>query len=121
MSSPLTGVLNRGGVVMIRAKSHHRRPDPLLLLAAIVLLGVLMTSAASAAELINFFPKSEAVYHPQSQDDGFMVASMGHTGGALNVSLTPPDEHQHSFPDDQGSVQKQEIFSPVFLFLRYPW
>ena len=106
---------------MINGKSHHRRLAPLLLIVAAVLPGAVMTSAASAGESISFFPKSETGYRAPSQENGILVASMGHTGGALNVSLTPPYEHPHGFLDGQNSAQKQEVLSEVFLFLRYPW
>lgn len=106
---------------MIRGKSHRRRPDPLLLLAAVVILGAVMTSAATAGELFNFFPKPQSIYGLQSQDDGFTVASMDHTGGGFNVSLTPPHELPQDFLDGQESAQKQEMLSHVFVFFRYPW
>jgi hypothetical protein len=106
---------------MIRGKCHHRRPDPLLLLVVVVILCAAMTSAATAGELFNFFSKSDLVYRPKPQDSGFTVASMGNTGGGLNVSLTPPSKLPQDFLDGRDSAQNQEMLSNVFLFLRYPW
>jgi hypothetical protein len=106
---------------MIRGKSHHRRPDPFLLLIAVVMLCALMTTAATAGELFNFFPKPESTHQITPEDSGFIVASMGHSGGGVNVSLTPPHELPQNFLNDRGSTQKQELPSHIFLFLRYPW
>jgi hypothetical protein len=106
---------------MIRGNSHHRRPDPFLLLIAAVILGVVMTSAATAGEYFNFLPKPQSAYGLQSQDDGVIVASMGHSGGAVNVSLTPPQELPQDFLEAQGATRPREMFSHVFVFVRYPW
>ncbi len=107
---------------MIRGKSHHRWPDPLLLLAAAVVLCAVMTTAATAGELFNFFPKPESTYRLPPQDNGYTVARMGHTGGGLRVSLTPPCELPQDFLDGRGSAQKQEVLlSQVYFSLRYPW
>jgi hypothetical protein len=106
---------------MIRGKRHHRRPDPLLLLAIAVILCSAMTTAATADELYNFFPKSVLVYKAKPQDSGFTVASMGHVGAGVTVSLTPPNRLPQDFLDGGESVQNQEMLSTVFLFLRYPW
>lgn len=106
---------------MIRGKSHHRRPDPLLLLVAVVVLCAVMTTVSTASELVNFFPKPDTGYRLQPQVGGFTVASMGHTGGGLSVSLTPPRELPQDFLDGRGSAQNQEMLSNVFLFLHYPW
>ena len=106
---------------MIRRKSHHRRPDPLLLLVIAVILCSAMTTAATAGELYNFFPKSVLVYKAKPQDSGFTVASMGNTGAGVTVSLTPPNRLPQDFLDGGESVQNQEMLSNVFLFLRYPW
>jgi hypothetical protein len=106
---------------MIRGKSHHRRPDPLLLLAIVVILCSAVTTAATAGESFNFFPKSVLAYQSRSQDGGFTVASMGTTGGGVTVSLTPPNKVPQDFLDGGESVQNQEMLSNIFLFLRYPW
>lgn len=106
---------------MFHGKSHHRRPDPLLLFVALVLLGAAITGAASAGESTNFFTKTDAGYHAQSQDNGLLLASMGRNGGVLNVSLTPPNQHPHGHQDAQYPARQQDVLSEVFLFLRYPW
>ena len=106
---------------MIRGKSHHRRPDLLLLLVVAVILCAAMTTAATAGELFNFFPNSELVYRQEPWDSGYTVASMGNTGGGLNVSLTPPNKLPRDFLDGRDSAQNQEMLSNVFLFLRYLW
>ncbi len=106
---------------MIRGKSHHRRHDPLLLFLTAVILCSAMTTTATAGELFNSFPKSDQVYRPKPQDSGFTVASMGNTGGGLNVSLTPPNKLPRDFLDGRDAAQNQEVLSNVFLFLRYPW
>jgi hypothetical protein len=106
---------------MIRGKSHHRRLDPLLLLAIVVILCSAMTTAATAGDLYNFFPKSVLVYKAKPRDSGFTVASMGTAGAGLTVSLTPPNKLPQDFLDGGESVQNQEMLSTVFLFLRYPW
>jgi hypothetical protein len=106
---------------MIRRKSHHRRPDPLLLLVIAVILCSALTTAATAGEVYNFFPKSVLVYKAKPRDSGFTVASMGNTGGNVAVSLTPPNKLPQDFLDGGASVQNQEMLSNVFLFLRYPW
>jgi hypothetical protein len=106
---------------MIRGKSHHCRPDPLQLLVIAVILCSAMTTAATAGEVFNFFPKSVLVYQAKPQDNGFTVASMGNSGGGVNVSLTSPNKLPQDFLDGGGSVQNQEMLSNVFLFLRYPW
>ena len=106
---------------MIRGKSHRRRLDPLLLLIAVVMLGALMTTAATAGEIFNFFPLTDSAYRLQPQDSGIMVASMGHEGGELNVSLTPPHELPHDYHDGRITASKQAMLSRVFLFIRYPW
>jgi len=106
---------------MIRGKSHHRRPDPLLLLTIAVILCSAMTTAATAGELYNFFPKSVLVYQARPQISGFTVASMGNSGMGVTVSLTPPNKLPQDFLDGGASAQNQEMLSNVFLFLRYPW
>ena len=106
---------------MIRGKSHHRRPDPFLLLVIAVILCSAMTTAATAGESFNFFPKSVLVHQVKPQDNGYTVASMGTSGGGVTVSLTPPNKLPQDFLDGGGSVQNQEMLSNVFLFLRYPW
>ena len=106
---------------MIRGNSHHRRPDPLLLLAAAVVLCAVMTTAATAGESFNFFPKPHSSYRLDPEDNGFIVASMDRSGGLVNVSLTPPRGLPHDFLDGQESAKNQETLSSVFLFLRYPW
>jgi hypothetical protein len=106
---------------MITGGSHHRRPDPFLLLVAAVILGAVMTSAATAGDLFNYFPKTQSAFNPQSQDDGFMVASMGHNGGGVSVSLTPPQELPQDFLYEDAASQQQEMLSHVFVFVRYPW
>jgi hypothetical protein len=106
---------------MFHGTSHHRRPDPLLLLVVIVLLGAAITGAASAGESINFFTRTDAGYRTPSQDSGLLLASMGHKGGVLNVSLTPPNQHPHGLQNAQYPAQQKDVLSEVFLFLRYPW
>ena len=106
---------------MIRGKRHHRRPDPLLLLAIAVILCSALTTAATAGELYNFFPKSVLVYQAKPQNNGFIIASMGNSGGGVSVSLTPPNKLPQDFLDGGESIQNQEMLSNVFLFLRYPW
>ena len=106
---------------MIRGKSHHRRPDPLLLLVIAVILCSAITTAATAGELYNFFPKSVLVYKAKPQDSGFTVASMGSAGGSVTVSLTPPNKLPQDFLDGGESARNQEMLSNVFLFFHYPW
>jgi hypothetical protein len=107
---------------MTRGRGHYRKPDLLLLLAAAVVLCALVTTAATAGETVNFFPRSAANYQVSSQEnEGFSLASMGDTGGVLRVSLTPPPEHVQDFVDSGASTQRQDTFSHVFVFLRYPW
>ena len=106
---------------MIRGKSHHRRPDPLVLLVTAVILCAVLTTAATAGEMFNFFPKSKLISRSKPQDSGFTVAGMGSAGGGLNVSLTPPNKLPIDFLDGWESAQNQEMLSNVFLFLRYPW
>ena len=106
---------------MIRGKRHHRRPDPLLLLAIAVILCSAMTTAATAHELYNFFPKSVLILQLTPQDSGFIVANMGNGGGDVAVSLKPPNKLPQDFLDGGGAVQNQEMLSNIFLFLRYPW
>jgi hypothetical protein len=106
---------------MIRGKSHHRWPDPFLLLIAVVMLCAVMTTAATAGELFNFFPKPELIYQLKQEDSGFTVTRVGGSGGGLNVSLTPPTKLPQDFLDGQEAAQSQETLSNVFLFVRYPW
>ena len=106
---------------MIRGKSHRRRPDPLLLLAAAVVLGAVMTTAVTAGELFNFFPRPESAYRLTPQDSGYTVARMGHSGGGLHVSLTPPRELPQDFHDGGDSAQGEDMLSHVYVYLRYPW
>ena len=106
---------------MIRGKSHHRRPDPLLLLVIAVILCSAMTTAATAGELYNFFPKSVLVYKAKPQDNGFTVASMGNTGAGVTFSLTSPNKLPQDFLDGGDSARNQEMLSNVFLFFHYPW
>ena len=106
---------------MIRGNSHHRRPDPLLLLVIAVILCSAITTAATAGELYNFFPKSVLVYKAKPQDSGFTVASMGTAGAGVTVSLTSPNKLPQDFLDGGESARNQEMLSNVFLFLHYPW
>jgi len=106
---------------MIRGKSHHRRPDPFLLFIAVVVLCAVMTTAATAGELVNFFAKPALVYQLKPRDGGVTVTRMGNSGGGLNVSLTPPLKLPQDFLDGRGAAQNQEMLSNVFLFVRYPW
>jgi hypothetical protein len=106
---------------MLRGISHHRRPDPFMLFVTAVILCSAVTTTASAGELFNFFPKSDTVYRPKPKGSGFTVASMGNTGGGLNVSLTPPNKLPRDFLDGRDTAQNEEMLSNVFLFLRYPW
>jgi len=106
---------------MIRGKSHHRRPDPLLLLVIAVILCSAITTAATAGELYNFFPKSVLVYKAKPQDNGFTVASMGTAGAGVTFSLTSPNKLPQDFLDGGDSARNQEMLSNVFLFLHYPW
>jgi hypothetical protein len=102
MSSLLSGVLNPGGAEMIRGKSHHRWPDPFLMLIAAVVLCAVMTTAAMAGELFNFFPKPVYAYQQKPRGSGFTVTRMGNSGGGLNVSLTSPIKIPHDFLDGRG-------------------
>lgn len=106
---------------MIPAKSHSHRPDPLLLLAAAVLLCALMTSAATAGEASKFPPGLAVVQRPQLQDNGLTLASVGHEGGGVSVSLTPPHPVSHDSAREPASAVQPQTLSEVFVYLRYPW
>lgn len=106
---------------MITGKSHHRKPDPLLLLAAAVLLCAVMTSAATAGGVNNFLPAPTVIPNPPLHDSGFTLASVGHEGGKVRMTLMPPHSMAQNFPAEQRSIQRQEVLSQVFLFLHYPW
>jgi hypothetical protein len=106
---------------MIRGNSHHRWPDPFLMLIAVVVLCAVMTTAATAGEMFNFFPKPVLGYQLKSQDGGFTVTRVGNSGGGLNVSLKPPIKLPQDSLDGRGAGQNQEMLSNVFLFVRYPW
>ena len=86
-----------------------------------MVLCAVMTTAATAGELFNFFPKPELVYQLKHKDSGITVTRVGNSGGGLNVSLTPPIKLPQDFLDGRGAAQNQEMLSNVFLFVRYPW
>lgn len=106
---------------MITGKSHHRKPDPLLLLAGTVLLCAVMTSIATAADVIDFLPAPEVIPHTSLHDSGFTLANVGHEGGKVRMSLISPYPMAQISPVEQRSIQRQETLSQVFLFLHYPW
>jgi hypothetical protein len=107
---------------MIRGKCHYRKPDPLLLLAAAVALGVVMTTAAIAGEPFSFFPQTDMIYQASPQDKGgYRLARLGHAGGGLSVSLTPPRELQQGSPASGGSAEDLGKLSDIFFVLHFPW
>ena len=106
---------------MLNGNSHYRRPDPLLLLAAAVLLCAVMTTAATAGEVFTTLPGSGVMHRPQLQDKGFTLASVGHEGGGVSVSLTPPYRIPQGSAGEQAMLEKQQTLSQVFLYLSYPW
>jgi hypothetical protein len=107
---------------MNRGKCHYRKPDPLLLLAAAVALGVVMTTAAIAGEPISFFPQTDTTYQASPQDKGgYTLARLGHAGGGLSVSLTPPRELQQGSLASGGSAVEMAKLSDIFFVLRFPW
>jgi hypothetical protein len=114
-------MLNRGEAAMITGKSHHRKPDPLLLLAAAVLLCAVMTTAATAGDVIDVLPAPAVIPHPPLHDGGFTLASVGHEGGKVRMSLMSPYPMAQISGDEQRSTQRQETLSQVFVFLHYPW
>jgi hypothetical protein len=106
---------------MITGKSHYRKPDPLLLLASAVLLCAVMTTAAAAGDGIDFLPAPAVIPHVPVDDSGFTLASVGHEGGKVRMSLVPPYPMARISPGEQRSIHRQETLSQVFLFLHYPW
>jgi hypothetical protein len=106
---------------MLKANIHHRRPDPLLLLVAAVLLCAVMTTAATAGDVFNASSESGVIRRPQAQDNGFTLASVGHEGGGVSVSLTPPYPISRDSAGELAMIQKQDMLSQVFLYVRYPW
>jgi hypothetical protein len=107
---------------MIRGKCHYRKPDPLLLLAAAVVLGVVMTTAAIAGEAISFFPQTNTIYQASPQDKGgYALASIGHAGGGLSVTLTPPRELQQTSLASGGSAEEMGKLTDIFFVLHFPW
>jgi len=106
---------------MITGKSHHRRPDALLLLAAAVFLCAVMTTAATGGEQFDLQRGAGVVHGPQLQDTGFTVASMGHGGAGVSVSLTPPYSMAQDSAREPEAIQKQEMLSQFFLYVQYPW
>jgi hypothetical protein len=107
---------------MIRGKCHYRKPDPLLLLAAAVVLCVVMTTAAIAGESLSVFPQTDTISHaPPQNQNGYMLASLGHAGGGLSVSLLPPRELQQGSLAGGGSAEEMGKLSEIFFVLHFPW